>query len=119
MCSAVSPYDYIVVYRIESLISRLRLSSSTLEALNSFLNERQERQQRFEQLKAGAEKEHEQRQRTITMEDFEEDWQQSQAGFPPTPRESAATDSHSSFGMTPTPQKLSRRRCSRELQKRR
>ena len=57
-----------------------RLSSAALEALNSFLIEKDERQKRFEDLKATLEKEYEERQRIITMEDFEEDWQQSQVG---------------------------------------
>jgi 16S rRNA G966 N2-methylase RsmD len=56
----------------------LQLSSAALEALNSFLVEKDERQKRFEDLKATLEKEYEERQKIITMEDFEEDWQQSQ-----------------------------------------
>lgn len=56
----------------------LGLSSIALEALNSFLVEKDERQKRFEDLKATLEKEYEERQKIITMEDFEEDWQQSQ-----------------------------------------
>ncbi|RPA98931.1 hypothetical protein L873DRAFT_1000475 [Choiromyces venosus 120613-1] len=55
-----------------------RLSSVALEALNSFLAEKDQRQKRFEELKATLEKEYEERQKIITMEDFEEDWQQSQ-----------------------------------------
>ena len=42
--------------------------------------EKDERQKRFEDLKATLEKEYEERQKIITMEDFEEDWQQSQVG---------------------------------------
>ncbi|KAG0642814.1 putative N6-adenine methyltransferase-domain-containing protein [Tuber brumale] len=56
----------------------LKLSPAALEALNSFLLEKDERQKRFEDLKATLEKEYEERQKIITMEDFEEDWQQSQ-----------------------------------------
>ncbi|PUU79682.1 putative N6-adenine methyltransferase-domain-containing protein [Tuber borchii] len=56
----------------------LQLSSAALEALNSFLVEKDERQKRFEDLKATLEKEYEERQKIVSMEDFEEDWQQSQ-----------------------------------------
>ncbi|KAI5806271.1 putative N6-adenine methyltransferase-domain-containing protein [Geopyxis carbonaria] len=57
----------------------LQLSSSTLDALKAFMSERDEQQKRFEELKAAAEDQHDQKsQRIVTMEDFEEDWQQSQ-----------------------------------------
>ena len=42
--------------------------------------EKDERQKRFEDLKATLEKEYEERQKIVSMEDFEEDWQQSQVG---------------------------------------
>lgn len=48
--------------------------------MNSFLAEKDERQKRFEDLKATLEKEYEERQKIVSMEDFEEDWQQSQVG---------------------------------------
>lgn len=57
-----------------------RLSSAALEALNSFISERDKQQKLFEQLKAAAEMEEEDRRKVITMDAFEEDWQHSQVG---------------------------------------
>jgi hypothetical protein len=53
-----------------------RLSASTLEALKSFMSERDEQQRRFEELRGKAEDRHDKR--IVTMADFEEDWNQSQ-----------------------------------------
>jgi len=53
-----------------------RLSASTLEALKSFMSERDEQQRRFEELRGKAEDGHDKR--IVTMTDFEEDWNQSQ-----------------------------------------
>jgi len=54
----------------------LQLSASTLEALKSFMSERDEQQRRFEELRGKAEDGHDKR--IVTMTDFEEDWNQSQ-----------------------------------------
>ncbi|PWW74945.1 hypothetical protein C7212DRAFT_207318 [Tuber magnatum] len=70
----------------------LQLSSVALEALNSFLVEKDERHKRFADLKATLEKEYEERQKVITMEDFEEDWQQSQFWYDPTTAEMLAEE---------------------------
>ena len=53
-----------------------RLSASTLEALKSFMSERDEQQRRFEELRGKGEDGHDKR--IVTMTDFEEDWNQSQ-----------------------------------------
>ncbi|CUS08125.1 unnamed protein product [Tuber aestivum] len=72
--------------------NELQLSSVALEALNSFLVEKDERQRRFADLKATLEKEYEERQKVITMEDFEEDWQQSQFWYDPATAEMLAEE---------------------------
>jgi hypothetical protein len=48
--------------------------------LNSFISERDKQQQLFEQLRAAAEREREDKGKLITMDVFEEDWQHSQVG---------------------------------------
>lgn len=55
-----------------------RLSPEALEALKSFLTEKDERQQRFEELKKKAEEDRVERGKIVTIDDFEEDWQNSQ-----------------------------------------
>lgn len=55
-----------------------RLSPEALEALKSFMTEKDERQQRFEKLKKKAEEDRVERGKIITINDFEEDWQHSQ-----------------------------------------
>ncbi|KAF3934298.1 hypothetical protein ABW19_dt0205498 [Dactylella cylindrospora] len=61
----------------------LKLSASTLAALQEFMQEKDSRQKRFEELKAQAEADDEERKKAdtdvaITMEDFEADWNASQ-----------------------------------------
>ncbi|KAJ6264660.1 Protein-lysine N-methyltransferase EFM5 [Drechslerella dactyloides] len=63
----------------------LRLSASTLAALQEFMHEKDTRRKRFEDLKAQAEDDDAARKRTadssnddVTMEDFEADWNASQ-----------------------------------------
>lgn len=48
------------------------MSSSALDALSEFYAERDERQKRFEEIKAVVEE------RTLSIEDFAEDWNESQ-----------------------------------------
>lgn len=64
-----------------------RLSPEALEALKSFLTEKDERNQRFVELKKKAEEDRVERGKIITINDFEEDWQHSQVcwGLPPSP----------------------------------
>lgn len=63
-----------------------RLSPEALEALKSFLTEKDERQQRFEKLKKKAEEDRVERGKIITINDFEENWQHSQVCWgPPFP----------------------------------
>ncbi|EPS44605.1 hypothetical protein H072_1391 [Dactylellina haptotyla CBS 200.50] len=60
----------------------LQLSASTLSALQEFMQEKDAREKRFEELKAQAEEEKRERDKlsttVVTMEDFEADWQVSQ-----------------------------------------